>query len=160
MGGPDPKAFSGSRVVRWTILSCTVLTGLVVLLLHDPWSWAVVVRTASIELFLLLISLAFGWPARFHWAGRVLGGILFLVYAAYLLDELIRHPESLRPGTSTSATTAWNALRGLIVFGLPGLWYAIRGRLWTGPRRGQRAEPDPSQPLPEIPSKEDDIEPH
>lgn len=59
---------------------------------------------------------------------------MFLGYAMYLADMIIEG-EWIGDGRRSSAT-ALNALCGLAAFGVPGLWYAVRGRF------GEIAEAD------------------
>ena len=145
MARPNPGIFSGSPFVRWTIVSLTVLTGLVLASDFPKRSLPDALILAGVEFFLLLIALAIGWPARFHWAGRVLGALIFVGYVWYLIDELRHHPETLLPDPSKSGPAAWKALLWLILVGLPALSYAVRGRFGFG-ENGASDEDAPHEP--------------
>lgn len=64
---------------------------------------------------------------RFWWAWRALGAIVFLAYLAYV-GAMFVEGRFIGQGRRTE-TTLLNALLGMIAFGLPGLCYAIFGRL-------------------------------
>jgi hypothetical protein len=59
-------------------------------------------------------------------AVRIIGFMVFLAYAAYLAYELLREPA--KPYGGRSEPHWLNAMLGLIVFGLPGLYVAVRGK--------------------------------
>jgi hypothetical protein len=64
-----------------------------------------------------------------RWRGpaiRIIGFVVFLAYALYLGYELVREPGK---AYVSRAEPHWmNAIMGLIVFGLPGLYVAVRGK--------------------------------
>lgn len=63
------------------------------------------------------------------WRGpavRIIGSMVFFIYASYLLYELLR--AAAKPYAGRSEPHWFNAILGLIVFGLPGLYFAIRGK--------------------------------
>ena len=144
MSGTFKALFGGSRFVRWTLLPCIVAAALVIGLDMDVWRSERAWIYACVEAALVLLYLAIGWPEHYHWAGRVLCGGVFLAYAGYLVYEFWLHPEGLQPTVSRSRPSAWNAIRGLIAFGLPSLWYALRGRFGFG----EAKEPGEGDSLP------------
>ena len=73
--------------------------------------------------------LSFLNPVRFRWAVRSAGLIIFLIYVAYLIYMLIANDGKFPISSRKSDTTAFNALMGLFVFGVPGLMVAITGKL-------------------------------
>lgn len=63
------------------------------------------------------------------WRGpavRIIGLIVFLAYVSYLAYELLREPA--KPYAGRSEPHWLNATMGLILFGLPGLYVAVRGK--------------------------------
>ena len=75
--------------------------------------------------FCVLIALAcFSRTARAP-ALRVIGATIFLGYLFYLVSELRK--GIFRPYPGGSSPHWLNAVEGLLVFGLPGLYLALRG---------------------------------
>jgi hypothetical protein len=63
---------------------------------------------------------------------------MLIGYAAYLAHELMNNPRPWRVSGRRSDASAFNAFLGLLVFGVPGLLYALFGQVtW-------RNEPDES----------------
>lgn len=62
---------------------------------------------------------------RFNWCWRIVGGIVFVAYVAYLASMIVS--GQWIDGRRSSAT-AFNALFGLYFFGYPGFMYAAFGR--------------------------------
>lgn len=87
------------------------------------------ITLATVELLAILVLLGLFNPFRFRWAWRGVGGITFLGYSAYLIAMLIETGGDVVITPRRSETSAFNAICGLIAFGLPGLCYAVFGRL-------------------------------
>ena len=86
--------------------------------------------------FCVLSSLAcFSSVARGP-AIRVIGSVVFLLYVVYLILEVRK--GLWRPYEGQGSEHWVNAIKGLFVFGLPGLYVALRGRypIWG---KGARA---------------------
>jgi len=111
----------------WSLLPFLLLFLVLMPLLVEMRTNSAFIAIVSLELLVGLLLLALFDPARFWWAGRGVGAIIFLGYAVYLIallltvNDLIAEPRR-------SAPTALNATLGLIVFGVPGLCYAFFGR--------------------------------
>jgi peptidoglycan/LPS O-acetylase OafA/YrhL len=63
------------------------------------------------------------------WRGlavRVIGFTVFLAYVSYLVFELVREPA--KPYAGETEPHWLNAIIGLVVFGLPGLYVTARGK--------------------------------
>lgn len=90
---------------------------------------AAVITLLSIEILALLVLLGLFNPFRFWWAWRGVGAIIFLGYCVYLIAMLIESGGRITITPRKSEASAFNAICGLVVFGLPGLWYAVLGRL-------------------------------
>lgn len=93
-----------------------------------------VVGVGGVEAVALALLLVLFNPIRFWWAGRLVGAGVFLAYLLYMIAMIV---EQKFVGQGRRAeTTLFNAALGMIVFGLPGLCFAIFGRVtW-------RTEPD------------------
>jgi hypothetical protein len=80
-----------------------------------------------IEFFAVMMLLGLYDYQRFHWCLRVVGALVFIAYVWYLVSTAMAG-EWVGDGRK-GAANAFNATIGLLVFGLPGLWYALFGRL-------------------------------
>ena len=77
---------------------------------------------------LFVIELTLYDARRFTWAARSLAGLVFLGFAAYLVDELLS-PSGPNAGPGArSAHSLTEALLGLVFIGLPCLWFSLWGR--------------------------------
>jgi hypothetical protein len=94
----------------------------------DAMGWGVLI---AVELLAILALLGLFDSQRFWWCWRAIGAIIFLTYVAYLISTI--HDGRWFGNGRRSSATAINAAIGLIVFGLPGLWFAIFGRLTLYP---------------------------
>lgn len=84
----------------------------------------------GLELAVLFLLLAlFG----FYWAVRALCGLIFLAYFAYLASEFAFSGKTFSLQGSRGDASPRNALLGLIVIGLPSLWFAVLGRFSLRP---------------------------
>jgi hypothetical protein len=103
--------------------------------------------------FCVLISIAcFSTIARGP-AIRVIGAVVFLSYVVYLVLEIRK--GFWRPYEGRGSEHWVNAIWGLLVFGLPGLYVTLRGRypVWgrgadafLGKVNGQEEHPNPKKP--------------
>lgn len=75
----------------------------------------------------LMLLLGLWNSNRFWWAWRALGGIVFSAYLAYAVTMLV--DGRIIGGGRRTDTNLLNALIGMAAFGLPGLCYALFGRL-------------------------------
>jgi len=94
----------------------------------EPTGWIVL---GACELLALFVLLGLFDSGRFWWCWRGVGAIVFAGYVAYLV-AMVAAGEFLGDGRRATSS-ALNAAIGLVVFGLPGLWYAIFGRLTLRP---------------------------
>jgi hypothetical protein len=123
---------SGSRL-SWLLGAGFALMGLMLVLLPvsptatQPW-----LQPAFGGLGIMSAAACFA-PRRLGWLFRMMAASVLLMYLAYLVDmlgEQTRGPEGLAGLTlpkSRAEANAWNALRGLIVFGIPSLSYLMFG---------------------------------
>ena len=128
--------FEGSTFLRWTLGPIAVLSACAFAALQTDWLGLRAVLFVGIEVALVLLALVAFAPRRFHWAGRVLAGMVFFAYVAYLVDMAVTKPDSFWPPRRRSATTGFNSILGLLVIGYPSLKYAAVGRFsWRSDRR-------------------------
>jgi len=80
-----------------------------------------------LEILCILVLLALLNPVRFHWACRSIGLLIFLCFAIYLITMLVQEGGFKVWGRKSQAS-AFNALCGMMVFGIPGLMYGVLGR--------------------------------
>ncbi len=100
------------------------LLALLVAMLFAEWN----IVTLGVQVFCVLMLLGLLDPCRFRWTWRGVGALVFVTYAAYLVDMLIESGGQATVGRSRAEPCVLNALTGLVAFGLPGLCYAIWGR--------------------------------
>ncbi len=84
------------------------------------------VLLAAFELLAIFSLFGLYDSVRFKWCWRVVGGIVFAGYLAYLV-EMVGSGQWIGDGRRSSATVV-NAVIGLVVFGYPGFMYAFFGR--------------------------------
>jgi hypothetical protein len=124
--------FSGSRFIFWSLGPVLFLGGLSFLGLAI-WAFPGGGQTsrlglALLGLFCLVCVPVLYDPTRFRLASRVLTGVVFLVYLGYFISEWIWHSNDIGLGKPRSAQTPLNATLGLLVIGLPCLWWTLFGR--------------------------------
>lgn len=83
----------------------------------------------AIEVLAALVLLGLFDSMRFAWAWRGVGAMVFLLYLGYLTIMLLQNNGAITVTPRRSTPSIFNAICGLIVFGLPGMWYAVFGRL-------------------------------
>ena len=76
---------------------------------------------------LLMIGALFDHE-RFRWFWRAVGACTFIFYAGFLA-ALVVWGGALRQLLNDPEASAMDALRGLVIFGVPGLLFAIRGQI-------------------------------
>jgi hypothetical protein len=124
-----------SRGARWTLGSFALLFAAIFVYSEQNAPSKAPLLVYVLAGFCVLIAVACFSRALRGPAVRIIGFMVFLAYAAYLAYELLREPAKSYQGR---AEPHWlNALLGLIVFGLPGLYVAIRGKY---PKWGKGAE--------------------
>jgi hypothetical protein len=92
----------------------------------DPRRFALLV---ALELLAILVLLGLWDAQRFWWAWRGVGALVLLSYVAYLISMLIEEWGAIKVPKHRGESTLVNALIGFVLLGLPGLWYALFGRL-------------------------------
>ena len=126
--------FGGSRFIRGVLSPLVLLFGLVMPLLIEQWTPTRIAVMVVMEAMCLALLAGFWLPARFgHAAFRILTGLVFLVYAGYLLDESVFHAAGFKLTGSEGEASPRNALLGFLIIGLPCLWYSLLGRFTLRP---------------------------
>ena len=120
--------FGGSRFLFWSLAPFLIGFALVMALMVQDWTSRRGILVSVLVAAAVLLLLALYDHVRFRWAGRVVAGLVFLTYASYLAHELATEGLPRRLPRSRAETTAFNALVGLLVIGVPALLYAVRGR--------------------------------
>ncbi len=132
--------FGGSPFIRWALTPFVLLFAISMPLLMEEWTPTRVALMVGVELVCLSLLAGFWLPSRLgHWAFRGLSDLVFLAYAAYVVDMFFLKDQ---PGVSSgrrSDASPLNALLGFVVIGLPALWFALKGRFTL------RAEPSAEQ---------------
>ena len=79
---------------------------------------------------LLLAALGLAAPTRFGWALKGVATAVLLAYVGYVASEGAAwwHGKPFGLGSSQARSNLFNALRGLAVFGIPSLYFLLRGR--------------------------------
>jgi hypothetical protein len=122
------------RYRRLFWLLAPIITGFVALMAvaqAGDTSWT---RTGILIKFgfgseILAMMLMLWHPDRFGWAGRVLAALEFAAYVAYFTAELLDSHGTFHFIEPRGHASRRNATIGLLVFGGPGHWFAITGRL-------------------------------
>jgi hypothetical protein len=117
--------FSGSRFIFWALAPLSFVCAVLISWKEDSWFSTSGLIVVTLDVLVLLLILGLYDPKLFWWAARGATGIVFLAYLAYLADE-VASGKPWTPGPRTE-DTPFNALRGLVVIGVPCLIYTIRG---------------------------------
>jgi hypothetical protein len=88
----------------------------------------VVVYVLSVSLLLATLGLAA--PRRFRWPLKGVAIAVLLGYTAYAGTEAVEwwHGKPFGLGSPRGRTNLFNALRGLLVFGVPSILFLLHGR--------------------------------
>ncbi len=109
--------FSGSRFIFWTLTPILFLVLVWMPFSIEKWDATRVAVVVAIDSVSLLLILALYDPKCFYWAARGVTALVFLAYVAYVIDELF-----------VSGKALFQSLCGLVIIGLPALWYTLWGR--------------------------------
>ena len=115
--------FSGSPLIRWTLLPvlvlCAVLFGLIAFssVLAREIVPALVSSVLTVGCFTMTVALLF---PRCGWAFRVVTGLVFVAYLSYMIYEWgFDKADGIGWQSSRSESNPRNALLGFIIIGLP-----------------------------------------
>ena len=117
-------------MMRWFLSSFLLIFAVLMPLLVEEWTGRITAMIALIEFMCVMVLLGFWLPPRLgQWAFRGFAGAVFFCYAAYFIHEWFLTDKPFQIAERRSAASPRNALLGLSIIGLPGLWYAVMGRL-------------------------------
>jgi hypothetical protein len=131
----------------WALMPFLVVFILAMPLLIQKRDAAAWVTLSAVEGLAVLMLLGLFDSRRFWWAWRGVGAGVFLGYATYLIVMLMQGNEAIRLPERKSEASAFNALCGLVVFGGPGLWFAVTGR-FPVPRRSEASDEEAQDACP------------
>jgi hypothetical protein len=122
-----------NRWFFWVLAPVMLATGFGLPLITNP---STVPGKIVLYLFsgtLLLAMLGLANPRRFQWALRMVAAAILLAYVAYAATEAVAwwHGKSFGLVAARSEPNFRNALWGLLVFGLPSLYFILKGRSGT-----------------------------
>ena len=83
----------------------------------------------GLEILIALLVAGVASPQKYRWAGRCFGAGVFVLFAGILASEALGgrfHVGHLFRGVPTSAERAM--VLDVVFFGIPGLYFALRGR--------------------------------
>lgn len=115
-----------TRFIFWCTAPFFALTLALLPILAKPVGVAGWIVLGAFEALAIFALIGLYDSRRFNWCWRIVGGIVFTGYSAYLISMIVSG-QWFGDGRR-STTTALNALFGLIVFGYPGFMYAVFGR--------------------------------
>jgi len=112
------------------ILTVAVLLFAVVMpLLIDGWTVKRALLMAALEVVCMTMLGGFWLPPPWrHRSCRLLTALVFLAYAAYLIDELFFSSRPFHFWGHRRGASPFQALMGFICIGLPCFWYTLFGR--------------------------------
>jgi hypothetical protein len=120
--------FSDSRFIRWTLIPVLLLFAVSMPFLIPEWTAGRVILTVATSLVSLLLALGLFSPERFRWAFRGVTALVFLGYAAFMIDEFFFSGHPILFPVQPGEPNPIRSLLGFIVIGMPCLWYTLLGR--------------------------------
>jgi hypothetical protein len=119
-----------NRWYFWVLAPIFLTTALGMPLIVEPPTTAGWVVLYVFSATLIFATLGLAAPRRFAWSLRLVAAAVLAAYLAYATSEITQwwngQPAGLQSGQSDA--NLLNALKGLIVFGLPSLYFLLRGR--------------------------------
>jgi len=118
--------FSGSRFIFWTLAPILVLFAFSFPFLIVEWSPMVIALVVVLDAIALLLAVGLYNPQRNECALRMITGLVFTAYLAYLVVE-IRSGKPLLLTGSHGEESLRNALLGLLLIGWPCIKFTLSG---------------------------------
>jgi hypothetical protein len=117
----------------WVLAPVMLATGIGLPFIIAPPTWQGQVVLYAFCCLLLLATLGLAVPSRFLWALRGAAALVLLAYLGYAATEAWAwwHGKPFGFGSSRGRSNLFNALRGLLVFGVPSLYLLLKGRSGT-----------------------------
>jgi hypothetical protein len=122
-----------NRWYFWVLAPVLVATAFGLPFLVQPPSWQGYVVLYVFCGTLVLATIGLAGPVRFRWAFKCVAVVVLLAYLAYVGSEAVAwwHGKPFGFGLDRARANLFNAIRGLLVFGLPAMHLLIRGRSGT-----------------------------
>ncbi len=114
----------------WVLAPIMLLTGIGLPFIVEPPTWQGYVVLYVFCGTLIIATVGLAAPRRFGWALKTVAAVVLLAYVSYAVTEAVAwwHGKPFGFGSARGQTNLFNALRGLIVFGLPSLYLLLTGR--------------------------------
>jgi hypothetical protein len=118
-----------SRWYFWVLAPIMLAAGLGLPFIVQPPTRQGYVVLYAFSGALFLATTGLSNPMRFGWALKVVGAAILLAYLGYAESEALAWVRG-KPffGDLPKGTSFYSALRGLVVFGLPAIYFIARGR--------------------------------
>ncbi len=138
-----------NRWYFWVLAPIMLVTALGLPLITEPPTWEGTVMLYVFCGALVFATLGLASPGRFQWALRAVAGVILLGYLAYATSEARawRNGKPFGLGAPRSGPSLRNALSGLVVFGIPSLYFLLRGRSGTNVDAILGVEPGQDAPV-------------
>jgi hypothetical protein len=122
-----------NRWYFWVLAPIMPATATVLPLVVGPPSWQGQLVTYVFSGALVLATIALAAPTRFRWAVKGVAAVVLLAYVWYAGSEVVARWEGKASGFGSGRGRAnlCNAVRGLLVFGVPAAYVLLRGRRGT-----------------------------
>ena len=118
-----------NRWYFWVLAPVFLATAFGLPLITDPPTTTGRIVLYAFSATLIFATLGLTAPRRFEWSLRLVALAVLSAYLACAATEIVAWWNG-KPaaGVQRSGTNLFNALKGLIVFGLPSLYFLLRGR--------------------------------
>lgn len=131
-----------TKLLMW-FLSIFLIAGSIYVFDHfDNEGWDV--SRAIFQLCLFLVSLGVLLytisPSKFSWGLRLVAFVMFSGYFVYFFDQLVVQKGTFSPAISRSTPSAFNALLGFLLIGVPSLFYMLWGSIWGNVDRREKVK--------------------
>jgi hypothetical protein len=119
-----------NRWFFWVLAPVMLATGLGLPFLAEPPTWQGKVVLYFVCGAVVLATLGLARPRRFRWALRAVAGAILLTYVMYAASEAFAwwRGKPFGLGAQRAESNLCNALSGLVAFGLPSIYFILRGR--------------------------------
>jgi len=118
--------FGGSRFIFWSLAPILVLFAFSFPFLIVEWSPMVIALVVVLDVIALLLAVGLYNPRRNEWALRMITGLVFTAYLAYVVVE-VRSGKPLLLTGSHGEESLRNALLGLFLIGWPCIKFTLSG---------------------------------
>jgi len=121
-----------NRWFFWVLAPVFLATAFGLPLITDPPTTIGRIVLYAFSATLIFATLGLAAPRRFEWSLRLVALAVLSAYLAFAATEIAAwwNGKPAGIGAERSGTNLFNALKGLIVFGLPSLYFLLRG--WSG----------------------------